>query len=175
MRPHALSQIKRPAVHPATGRRPRLSLQPVLEDEDAIPTTPGSEDEAKWKQVAHQGTDNAPWHQLSRRGRGRAADGSDDEHQRRHPWPHVSEKNHDLTAGQLLTQHNHAAWRPTKWNEFLPMSMPIVVAVLSLALLSMARAPRAWLRPQSAGTSTAGPSHQRTCRSSTMWSRRQRH
>ena len=89
--------------------------------------------------------------------------------------PHVSEKNHDLTAGQLLTQHNHAAWRPTKWNEFLPMSMPIVVAVLSLALLSMARAPRAWLRPQSAGTSTAGPSHQRTCRSSTMWSRRQRH
>jgi hypothetical protein len=41
---------------------------------------------------------------------------------------HVSETNHDLTAGQLLMQHNHAALRPTKWNEFLPMSMPIVVA-----------------------------------------------
>lgn len=35
-----------------------LSLQPFLEDEDAIPTTPGSENEAKYKQVA-QGTDRA--------------------------------------------------------------------------------------------------------------------
>jgi imidazolonepropionase-like amidohydrolase len=35
-----------------------LSLQPFLEDEDAIPTAPGSENEAKYKQVA-QGTDRA--------------------------------------------------------------------------------------------------------------------
>jgi imidazolonepropionase-like amidohydrolase len=35
-----------------------LSLQPFLEDEDAIPTAPGSDNEAKYKQVA-QGTDKA--------------------------------------------------------------------------------------------------------------------
>lgn len=35
-----------------------LSLQPFLEDEDAIPTAPGSDNEAKYKQVA-QGTDRA--------------------------------------------------------------------------------------------------------------------
>jgi imidazolonepropionase-like amidohydrolase len=35
-----------------------LSLQPFLEDEDAIPTAPGSDNEAKYKQVAH-GTDTA--------------------------------------------------------------------------------------------------------------------
>jgi imidazolonepropionase-like amidohydrolase len=35
-----------------------LSLQPFLDDEDAIPTTPGSENEAKYKQVT-EGTDRA--------------------------------------------------------------------------------------------------------------------
>jgi imidazolonepropionase-like amidohydrolase len=35
-----------------------LSLQPFLEDEDAIPTTPGSDNERKYKQVA-EGTDQA--------------------------------------------------------------------------------------------------------------------
>ena len=44
-------------------------------------------------------------------------------------------------------------------NVLLPISMPIVATVLSLALLSMARAPCAQLRPQSAGRSTAGPFH----------------
>src|SRR5438034_2041439 len=32
--------------------------------------------------------------------------------------------------------------RPTRWNVFLPISMPIAVTMLSLALWSMARAPR---------------------------------
>jgi hypothetical protein len=40
----------------------------------------------------------------------------------------------------------------------IPISMPILATVLSLALLSLVRATRAWLRPQSAGRSTAGPS-----------------
>jgi imidazolonepropionase-like amidohydrolase len=51
-----------------------LSLQPFLEDEDAIPTTPGSENEAKYKQVA-EGTDRA--YRLAKRHGVKVAFGTD--------------------------------------------------------------------------------------------------
>ena len=51
-----------------------LSLQPFLEDEDAIPTAPGSDNEAKYKQVA-EGTDRA--YRLAKQYRVKVAFGTD--------------------------------------------------------------------------------------------------
>jgi imidazolonepropionase-like amidohydrolase len=50
--------IDEPTMKLLADKKIWLSLQPFLEDEDAIPTTPGSENEAKYKLVA-QGTDRA--------------------------------------------------------------------------------------------------------------------
>jgi imidazolonepropionase-like amidohydrolase len=51
-----------------------LSLQPFLEDEDAIPTAPGSDNERKYKQVA-EGTDRA--YKLAKQYRVKTAFGTD--------------------------------------------------------------------------------------------------
>ena len=54
---------------------------------------------------------------------------------------HVGEASRDLAAQQLPTQYDRSALvEPIRWNVFLPISMPIAVTMLSVALLSMARA-----------------------------------